>query len=203
MALAVLTAAVLHALLPEELQAPAVALAAVGGLRDPGASSSSAIPVASTACERGPRVVTDILIALITLANAYSALHSSSASSTTRASSSRASCSLPGRRVAHERHRLRALVLGPRSRGRRRARPRHGPPTGVRVPGDAAHRPCPARLAPEFVDYLAFSFATATAFSPTDVSAIKPWAKALSSCESLLCLALAALVIARAINVIN
>jgi hypothetical protein len=30
---------------------------------------------------------------------------------------------------------------------------------------------------PKFLDYLSLSFATATAFSPTDVSAIKSWAK--------------------------
>ena len=28
---------------------------------------------------------------------------------------------------------------------------------------------------PKFVDYFAFAFATATAFSPTDVSAVRPW----------------------------
>ncbi len=56
---------------------------------------------------------------------------------------------------------------------------------------------------PAFVDYLSFSFATATAFSPTDVSAIKPWAKLLAVCEALVSLALAALVIARAINVLT
>jgi uncharacterized membrane protein len=55
---------------------------------------------------------------------------------------------------------------------------------------------------PKFVDYLAFSFATATAFSPTDVSAVKPWAKLMIVCEALLSLALAALVIARAVNVL-
>lgn len=56
---------------------------------------------------------------------------------------------------------------------------------------------------PQFVDYLAFSFATATAFSPTDVSAIKPWAKAMVVTEGLLSLALAAIVIARAINILT
>ncbi len=55
---------------------------------------------------------------------------------------------------------------------------------------------------PTFIDYLAFSFATATAFSPTDVSAVKPWAKVMIVCESLLSLTLAALVIARAVNVL-
>ena len=61
----------------------------------------------------------------------------------------------------------------------------------------------PAGWYPQFVDYLAFSFSTATAFSPTDVSAVKRWAKALVVCESLLSLVLAALVIARAINVLQ
>jgi len=56
---------------------------------------------------------------------------------------------------------------------------------------------------PQFVDYLAFSFATATAFSPTDVSAIKPWAKAMVVAEGLLSLSLAAIVIARAINILT
>ena len=55
---------------------------------------------------------------------------------------------------------------------------------------------------PKFVDYLALSFNTAMAFSPTDVSAIKPWAKAMVIVESLISLALAALVIARAINIL-
>jgi len=56
---------------------------------------------------------------------------------------------------------------------------------------------------PQFVDYLAFSFATATAFSPTDVSAIKPWAKAMVVAEGLLSLSLATIVIARAINILT
>jgi hypothetical protein len=60
----------------------------------------------------------------------------------------------------------------------------------------------PAGWYPKFVDYLSFSFATATAFSPTDVSAVKAWAKVLMVAEALISLALAALVIARAINVV-
>ncbi|MFM2438943.1 MAG: hypothetical protein RLZ55_1768 [Actinomycetota bacterium] len=56
---------------------------------------------------------------------------------------------------------------------------------------------------PRFIDYLTFSFATAMAFSPTDVSAIKPWAKVLCLVESIVSLALAALVIARAINILQ
>jgi hypothetical protein len=58
----------------------------------------------------------------------------------------------------------------------------------------------PAGWYPHFADYFAFSFATATAFSPTDVSAIKRWAKLLMVAESTASLALATLVLAKAIN---
>lgn len=55
---------------------------------------------------------------------------------------------------------------------------------------------------PRFHDYLSFSFATAMAFSPTDVSAVRPWAKLLCTVESVVSLTLAALVIARAVNIL-
>lgn len=55
---------------------------------------------------------------------------------------------------------------------------------------------------PHFVDYLALSFNTATAFSPTDVSAVKPWSKLLVMAESMTSLAVALLVLARAINIL-
>ncbi len=55
---------------------------------------------------------------------------------------------------------------------------------------------------PQFADYLALSFNTATAFGPTDVSAIKRWAKLMMVLESIVSLALATLVIARAINIL-
>lgn len=56
---------------------------------------------------------------------------------------------------------------------------------------------------PEFIDYLTLSFNTALAFSPTDVSAIRRWAKMLMIIESLESLALGALVLARAINILQ
>jgi hypothetical protein len=56
---------------------------------------------------------------------------------------------------------------------------------------------------PVFVDYLSLAFWTATAFSPTDVSAVKPWAKLLMMLEAAMSLCLAALVIARAINILK
>ena len=55
---------------------------------------------------------------------------------------------------------------------------------------------------PKFADYLSLGFWTATAFSPTDVSAIKPWAKLLMMMEAAVSLAIATLVIARAINIL-
>jgi hypothetical protein len=60
----------------------------------------------------------------------------------------------------------------------------------------------PANWVPRFVDYLSLAFWTATAISPTDISAIKPWAKLLMMLEAGCSIALAALVIARAINVL-
>jgi hypothetical protein len=55
---------------------------------------------------------------------------------------------------------------------------------------------------PQFVDYLALSFNTATAFSPTDVSAIRHWSKLWLIAESIISLTLAALVVARAVNIL-
>jgi hypothetical protein len=60
----------------------------------------------------------------------------------------------------------------------------------------------PANWVPRFVDYLSLAFWTATAISPTDISAIKPWAKLLMMLEAGCSIVLAALVIARAINVV-
>lgn len=56
---------------------------------------------------------------------------------------------------------------------------------------------------PMFLDYLQLSFSTAMAFSPTDVSAIKPWAKLLMMVESALSLVVGLLVIARAVNILR
>jgi uncharacterized membrane protein len=55
---------------------------------------------------------------------------------------------------------------------------------------------------PQFVDYLYLSFTNATAFSPTDVMPLARWAKLTMLVQSAVSLALAALVIARAINIL-
>jgi uncharacterized membrane protein len=56
---------------------------------------------------------------------------------------------------------------------------------------------------PTFVDYFHFAFATATAFSPTDVSAVKPWMKLMMMAEEGVSLVVAILVVARAVNILK
>lgn len=56
---------------------------------------------------------------------------------------------------------------------------------------------------PKFLDYFHLSFATAMAFSPTDVSAIKPWAKLMMMAEEAISLIVAVLVVARAVNILG
>lgn len=61
----------------------------------------------------------------------------------------------------------------------------------------------PPNWVPTFVDYLSLSFWTATAFSPTDTFAIRPWAKLMMMLEAAASLVVAGLVIARAINILQ
>ena len=56
---------------------------------------------------------------------------------------------------------------------------------------------------PKFVDYLHLSFNTAMAFSPTDVSAIKPWAKVMMMAEEAISVVVGVLVVARAVNILT
>jgi uncharacterized membrane protein len=56
---------------------------------------------------------------------------------------------------------------------------------------------------PTFVDYMHLSFNTAMAFSPTDVSAIKPWAKLMMMGEEAISLVVGILVVARAVNILG
>ena len=56
---------------------------------------------------------------------------------------------------------------------------------------------------PAFIDYLHLSFNTAMAFSPTDVSAIKPWAKLMMMAEEAISLIVAVLVVGRAIGILK
>jgi hypothetical protein len=61
----------------------------------------------------------------------------------------------------------------------------------------------PAGWRPRFVDYLYLGFTNATALSPTDVMPLAPWAKLAMVVQSLISLAILALVVARAVNVFS
>jgi len=56
---------------------------------------------------------------------------------------------------------------------------------------------------PKFVDYLHLSFNTSMAFSPTDVSAVRHWAKLLMMAEEAISVIVAVLVVARAVNILK
>ena len=56
---------------------------------------------------------------------------------------------------------------------------------------------------PYFLDYLYLSFTNATAFSPTDVMPLSRWAKITMAVQSAVALAVGALVIARAVNILR
>ncbi len=56
---------------------------------------------------------------------------------------------------------------------------------------------------PSFIDYLFTSFTNATAFSPTDTMPLTPWAKILFMVQSLASLLTVALVVSRAVNILN
>src|SRR6516164_5640057 len=56
---------------------------------------------------------------------------------------------------------------------------------------------------PSFVDYLHLSYSTSMAFSPTDVSAIKPWAKLMMMAEETISVVVGILVVARAVNILK
>ena len=58
------------------------------------------------------------------------------------------------------------------------------------------------RWFPQYVDYFVLSFNTSTAFSPTDVSAIRHWSKLMLVLEAAISLTVVALVVARAVNIL-
>jgi hypothetical protein len=64
-------------------------------------------------------------------------------------------------------------------------------------------RLAPPDWRPRFIDYLYLGFTNATAFSPTDVMPLVPWAKVAMAAQSVISLAILGLVIARAVNVFS
>jgi hypothetical protein len=203
MAITVLTAEILHITLPRDIRAIGqvwvypvigIGLLLILVIGDPGRINNRAVWL---------RVVTSLLIASITLANAFNAIHlvqliatNAELGSATRLLGSGAAIWL-----------VNVIAFGlwywdldqggaaERAAGTTRLPaflfPEMGNPEAVRE-----------GWYPQLVDYLHMSFATATAFSPTDVSAIKHWSKALMTFESAVSLLLAVLVVARAINIL-
>ena len=203
MAVAVLGVAVLHALLPEELRVQSstflpwvsLALLIVLIMLDPGRIDRLSTP---------SRILTDVLIGLLTLSNAYAAVMLVIGIVNNDSFAEPNVLLFAGGAVWVTNAVLFALWYWDLDQGGAAARAHggNGRPAFV-FPEMQHHQHVPAGWRPMFVDYLSYSFATAMAFSPTDVSAIRPWAKLLVVCESLISLGLAALVIARAINVIT
>ena len=70
-------------------------------------------------------------------------------------------------------------------------------------PQMASPEMAPPGWEPNFTDYFYTSFTNATAFSPTDVMPLSRWAKLTMLVQSAISLMLAALVIARAVNVLH
>lgn len=203
MAAAILAVAVLHATLPAQLTVQtssllpwfAVAILLLLVIGDPGRIDRVRVWL---------RVLTDLLIAIITLANMYAAGRLVADIINGQSFADPQELLYAGGAVWLTNVVAFALWFWDLDRGGAAERARGTTRTPAFVFPEMQH---PEHVRPDwrptFIDYLSFSFATATAFSPTDVSAIKPWAKVLALCEALVSLALAALVVARAINVLT
>ena len=76
-------------------------------------------------------------------------------------------------------------------------------PPSFGFPEEAMPELVPEGWMPRYPDYLFLSFTNATAFSPTDVMPLTPWAKAAMMVQSLISLSILGLVIARAVNVFS
>ena len=61
----------------------------------------------------------------------------------------------------------------------------------------------PADWEPQYLDYLYVAFTNATAFSPTDTMPLSRWAKLLMTIQSVVSLLTLALIVARAVNVLQ
>lgn len=202
MALAAIVAAVLHQLLPADFRYspqavyPVLMLVLLGLLvaGDPGLIDRE---------RRWLRLVTGLLITLIVLTNLFSAVRLVAAIVSDSAMARDAYQLLGIGAVVWVTNVIAfALWFWDVDGGGAAARAARGPwadPAFV-FPEMTMPERVPVTWYPQFVDYLALAFSTATAFSPTDVSAIKRWAKLLMILESVGSLALATLVLAKAIN---
>jgi hypothetical protein len=95
---------------------------------------------------------------------------------------------------------------GPNARDRRGAHTRGAflfPQMAIMAPGaDGRSVAEVERWRPGFVDYLALSFYTCTAFSPTDVPVLSRWAKLMMMVQAVIAFTTVALLAARAVNIL-
>ena len=203
MAVAILAVAILHSLLPPELKLQSspylpwitLVLLIVLIMLDPGRINR---------LNTASRVLTDVLIGLLTVSNAYAAGMLVIGIVNNDSFAEPNVLLFAGGAVWVTNAVLFALWYWDLDQGGPALRAHGGNGRPAFIFPEMQHKEhVPEGWTPMFVDYLAYSFATAMAFSPTDVSAIRPWAKLMVICESLISLGLAALVIARAINVIT
>ncbi len=203
MAVAVLTTGVLHDLLPRTFQLSPrgsytfvmVVLLGILVIGDPGRIDRP---------RRWLHVVTRVIIALIILVNAFAAGRLVAGILGQVSFGGAGSLLLIGTVVWGTNVIAFALWYWDRDRGGAAQRATHPgaiPPSFV-FPEMTLPEFVPPGWTPQFADYLVLSFNTALAFSPTDVSAVRTWAKMLMVVESMISLALAALVIARAVNIL-
>ena len=67
--------------------------------------------------------------------------------------------------------------------------------------GDLANDRPGQPWSPRFVDYLFLAFNTSAAFSPTDTPILTRWAKSLTMLQALISLAVIAILVGRAVNI--
>jgi hypothetical protein len=203
-ALAIVAAAVLHVALPAKYRVdpawvvPAVLLVLLAALLigDPGRIDRQ---------KTWLRIVTGAVIAFITVANLFAAVHLvHDILTNNKLYASNATGLLATGGVIWATNVIAfALWYWDLDRGGAAARAHHPQANPAFIFPEMLHTQyVPAAWVPKFVDYLSLGFWTATAFSPTDISAIRPWAKLLMITEAAVSLGIAGLVIARAINIL-
>jgi len=206
MAMAVLAAGGLRAVLPSQLRyhdarwlfiLVVAALLAVLIIGDPGRIDRDSLPL---------RVATGVLIGLISAVNASAAIRLVAGIVAAESFSNNASVLLgSGGAIWLSNVICFGLWYWALDRGGAAARARgvqDRPPAFV-FPEMVNDRWVTPGWYPKFTDYLYLSFTSATAFSPTDVSAIRPWAKLMMMTEEAISLVVALLVISRAVNILK
>jgi hypothetical protein len=204
-ALAIVVAAVLHVALPAKYRVdpawvvPAVLLALLAALiiGDPGRIDRQ---------KTWLRITTGTMIAFITLANLLAAVHLvRDIITNNKLFASNATGLLATGGVIWATNVIAfGLWYWNLDRGGAAARAHHPQANPAFVFPEMLHTGyVPGTWVPEFAGYLSLAFWTATAFSPTDISAIRRWAKLLMMIEAMVSLAIGVLVVARAVNILK